>query len=232
MQPFLISATRVVLQEMREAKELMEAGDRRGARRVLLGVGLAMARLVRVLSLSSGAICMASYLAAQLPTLDLVRPSSACQLSKWEHVGSVDTCCECRQLTPGVVWMQPPMAGFNNVRNCYSLVWPDRLHQTDRGLFEYILEILVRCTSADEHVSLNRLLFASPSFPSMRLPSCGVNIKRGGAKFTATELATLFKCVPVLLLSIYSTERIPAILAAVVGEFTSHLHSANEVGSL
>jgi hypothetical protein len=124
------------------------------------------------------------------------------------------------------------MAGFNFVRNCYSLVWPDRLHQTDRGLFEYILEILVRCTTAEERISLNRLLFASPNFPCMRLPSCGVNIKMRGAKFTATELATLFKCVPVLLLSIHSTERILAILAAVVGEFTSHLHSAKAVGSL
>jgi hypothetical protein len=53
---------RVVLQAIREARELMEAGDGRGARRVLLGGGLAMARLVSVPSSSLGAICIASHL--------------------------------------------------------------------------------------------------------------------------------------------------------------------------
>lgn len=55
--------------------------------------------------------------AAQLPSLILVWSTFGCQLSRWQHVKSVDNCSECRQLTPGVLgcslpWQDSTLSGI------------------------------------------------------------------------------------------------------------------------
>lgn len=40
--------------------------------------------------------------------------------------------------------LQAPIDGFNFVPNCYAVVHVDRLHQTDRGIFEYVIDLLLK----------------------------------------------------------------------------------------
>ncbi|KAL0018413.1 hypothetical protein WJX79_005315 [Trebouxia sp. C0005] len=91
------------------------------------------------------------------------------------------------------------LAGFNFVTNAYATYYPDRLHQSSRGLAETIMGFLQKRLAIRELASLNSYIGLLPGFPAFNVPSAGMDVDK---KATASEMADLFKLMPVALLSV------------------------------
>lgn len=93
---------------------------------------------------------------------------------------------------------QTPLQGFGYVRNVYSLYFPDRLHQSNRGTPEEVTRLLEARLTTTQKDSLNAYLLTSPPFHGFRMPSFGLDTSR---RATATKIADLFKLLPVAVLA-------------------------------
>lgn len=118
-----------------------------------------------------------------------------------------------------IVLPQTPLQGFGYIRNVYSLYFPDRLHQSNRGTPEEVTRLLeARLTATQKH-SLNAYLLACPSFHGFRMPSFGLDTSR---RATATKIADLFKLLPVAILAFTSLRA--TFLPALQGSFSVPAH--------
>lgn len=94
--------------------------------------------------------------------------------------------------------MQPGFAGFPFVDNVYGLSFTERLHQSNRGTSEHIMRFLEGNCTPEELSAINMYIAQLPSFPGLDLPSKGLAVTK---KASATQLANVFKLLPVALLA-------------------------------
>ena len=115
--------------------------------------------------------------------------------------------------------MQSPLAGVAGT-NCYSLIWPDTLHQGDKGDVEYMLDLLPKYADEDTIRAIDQRLMAIPPFPGLPMPSQGTSTQ----KMYASQQAALSKCLPVVLLRLpgnLDEEIMAAMRTVILGEFLS-----------
>lgn len=76
------------------------------------------------------------------------------------------------------------------------MIWPDTLHQGDKGDVEYLLDLLQHHAEEDTIRAVDQRLMMIPPFPGLPMPSRGKSTQ----KMYASQQAALFKCLPVVLL--------------------------------
>ena len=96
-----------------------------------------------------------------------------------------------------LVCVQPVIAGFNHT-DCFSLCWPEEIHQIYRGNMKHLLDKLELELSASQLTALADELNRTQQFPGLLLPSNGLSTP----KMYAKQLANMFRCLPVPLLSL------------------------------
>ncbi len=94
--------------------------------------------------------------------------------------------------------MQSAYDGFAGVFNYFDLYYNDRLHASSRGVPENILQWLENALGQTRSAALNAYIAALPGFPGLTLPTHGL---AQGEKASATQMANLFKMLPVALLA-------------------------------
>lgn len=99
-----------------------------------------------------------------------------------------------------VAVLQTPLAKF--AHDVFTLYRPDRLHQSNRGVAEELTKIAEAKLRASERVQLNKYIASLAFFQGLKVPSFGMNTSQ---KATATELAELFKVLPVALVAFAAT---------------------------
>lgn len=115
--------------------------------------------------------------------------------------------------------MQTPLAGFGFDPNVFGRYLPDRLHSGDLGpaqLVKVMIQQHPDCVARLDQ--LNDYIKGLPSFPGFNLPSFGLT---SGQRATASELADLFKILPVAILAVASLRS--TFLPAAQGLFLSML---------
>ena len=115
-----------------------------------------------------------------------------------------------------VAVLQTPLANFAHVHDVFTLYRPDRLHQSNRGVAEELTKIAEAKLRASERVQLNKYIASLAFFQGLKVPSFGMNTSQ---KATATELADLFKVLPVALVAFAATRS--TILNAMQGVVTA-----------
>ena len=114
-----------------------------------------------------------------------------------------------------VAVLQTPLANFAHVDDVFTLYYPDRLHQSNRGVAEDLTKIAEAKLQASQRVQLNKYIASLAFFQGLKVPSFGLNTSQ---KATATELADLFKVLPVALVAFAATRS--TILNAMQGVVT------------
>ena len=89
------------------------------------------------------------------------------------------------------------MSGFTFVNNYLELYHTDRLHASDKGLPKDLIKFLHESCSLEEQQKISKYLRSLPSYPGHKHPSFGLDT---GRACTASELAGLFKMLPLALL--------------------------------
>ena len=98
--------------------------------------------------------------------------------------------------------MQSALYGFN-LTDAHSAYHSDVLHQTDRGVFLYVMEIISGILTCPELSAISAAVLSLKGFPLLSLPSQGFDVK---GKVTATETRHLFHVLPVGLLAVEREE--------------------------
>ena len=111
--------------------------------------------------------------------------------------------------------LQMPLANFAHVDDVFTLYRPDRLHQSNRGVAEDLTKIAEAKLQASERVQLNKYIASLAFFQGVKVLRFGLNTSQ---KATATELADLFKVLPVALVAFAATRS--TILNAMQGVVT------------
>ena len=91
--------------------------------------------------------------------------------------------------------MQSPLAGFAGT-DCYQLIWPDTLHQANKGDIEHILNLITDHEDEDTIHIIDQRLLDIPHFPGVALPSQGLSTQ----KMYASQQAAVNRCMPVAIL--------------------------------
>lgn len=94
------------------------------------------------------------------------------------------------------------------------LGYPDRLHQSCKGIMVHLLDLVKAKLSTAERHSIDAALAATPFFPGLKLPSDEL----GGKWATATETRELFACATVCLLGAWENDAVLGILDSMMGE--------------
>lgn len=89
------------------------------------------------------------------------------------------------------------MAGFRDT-NCYSLIFPDRLHQCAKGVGARLVDL------AQARLQSSRKIDDAEDRLSMARSFCGSKLPTGlfEGRMTASELAFLLRCLPAVLVGI------------------------------
>ena len=102
------------------------------------------------------------------------------------------------QISIVVCVLQSAYADFPGVANYFDLYYNDRLHSSSRGVPESIMQWVEPAIGKPGVTALNAYIKRLPSYPGLTLPSHGL---AEGEKASATQMANLFKMLPVALLA-------------------------------
>lgn len=103
--------------------------------------------------------------------------------------------------------------GFNHT-NPYRLIFPDELHQSQKGDGEHLINIATNCLTPSQLKLVNNATLACPPFPGVRLPSEGLLTTWQFAQ----QQGTLIKVLPPALLAIPEVPLAKALGSVICGE--------------